>query len=70
MTDKKKNILRFIVVIIVPFVAVVAMLPLINRFNSTVMGIPLIYAWMFLWFILTSLCLLLSWYCLDRDCEE
>ena len=70
MTDKKKNILRFIVVIIIPFVAVVAMLPLINTLNGTVLGIPLIYAWMFLWFILTSLCLLLSWYCFDRDCED
>lgn len=70
MTDKKKNILRFIVVIVIPFVAVVLMLPLINTFNLTVLGMPLIYAWMFLWFILTSLCLLLSWYCFDRDCEE
>lgn len=70
MSDNKKNILRFVVVIVVPVVGVIGMLPIINRLNTTLFGMPLIYAWMFLWFVLTSLCLLLSWYCFDRDTDE
>lgn len=70
MTQNKKNILRFLLVIAIPTIGVVGVLPWINQSNIYVVGIPLIYAWMFLWFILTSLCLLISWYVFDRDGEE
>lgn len=70
MTDNKKNILRFVLVIVIPALCVLGVLPIINTFNITVLGIPLIYAWMFLCFVLTSLCLLLSWYCFDRDTDK
>jgi hypothetical protein len=34
------------------------------------MGIPVVYGWVFLWFVLTTLCLATSWYLFDRKYYE
>ncbi|WP_040331217.1 DUF3311 domain-containing protein [Acinetobacter rudis] len=70
MTQKNKQGLRLLLVIGVPILGVVGALPIINKLNISVLGMPLIYAWMFLWFILTTLCLWICWYVFDRNEDE
>lgn len=47
----------------VPFMAIVCVAPFLGRLSWTIMGIPVILVWMFVWFPLTSLCL---WLCEQR----
>ena len=59
--------------LVIPFVAVVGGVAILGRSESTVAGIPIVYFWIFLWFVLTSVCLAASWYLFDRryyDGEE
>lgn len=51
----------------VPYVGVLGLLPWIASTDMYVLGVPLIYAWMFLWFALTSACLFICRLCFDRD---
>lgn len=51
---------------ILPFVAIVGVLPFIASSNTSIMGFPIIYFWIFLWLPLTSLCLWVSWMLYDR----
>lgn len=51
---------------IIPFAAIVGVLPFIASSDISIMGFPIIYFWIFLWLPLTSLCLLLSWMLYDR----
>jgi hypothetical protein len=52
--------------LIVPFVAVLGGIPFIGKSDASVMGFPIIYFWIFLWFPLTTLCLCISWQFFDR----
>jgi uncharacterized membrane protein len=60
------NLGSVLIGLVVPFVAVVGGVALLGRAQSLVMGIPIVFFWVFLWFILTTLCLAASWYLFDR----
>jgi hypothetical protein len=56
---------------VVPFVAVVGGVAVLGRSELLVAGIPIVYFWVFLWFVLTTVCLAASWYLFDRkDFED
>ena len=54
----------------VPVIGVLGMLPFISGTSVSVIGIPLLYFWMFLWFPLTSVCLWICWLVFDREAYE
>lgn len=58
---------RFTVGIVIPFVAIVGLFPWYNRVTPEVLGFPFLYFWLFLWFVLTTLCLFLVWRADVRD---
>lgn len=56
---------------VIPFVAVVGGVAVLGRSELMVAGIPIMYFWVFLWFVLTTVCLVASWYLFDRkDFED
>jgi len=60
------DVIRILIGLIVPFVAVDLLIPLINAVDVTVFDIPFVFLWLFCWFVLTSLCLAICWYGFDR----
>lgn len=56
-----RRLWRFTVGIIIPFVAIVGLFPWYNRVSPEVLGFPFLYFWLFLWFVLTTLCLFIVW---------
>lgn len=48
------------------FLGVVVALPFVSATSISVLGIPLLFFWVFMWFPLTSICLACSWYFFDR----
>ncbi len=60
------NLRSILVGLVIPFVAVVGGMVLLGRSEFLVAGIPIVYFWVFLWFVLTSVCLAASWYLFDR----
>jgi hypothetical protein len=54
----------------VPFLGVLGPLPWISSADKFVFGVPLIYAWIFSWFFLTSACLYACWLLFDRHAED
>ena len=56
--------------LVIPFVAVVGGVAVLGRSELSVAGIPVVYFWMFLWFVLTTVCLGASWYLFDRRYYE
>ena len=56
--------------LVIPFVAVVGGGAVLGQSQTLVMGIPAVYFWVFLWFVLTSVCLAASWYLFDRRYYE
>ncbi|SAK91404.1 DUF3311 domain-containing protein [Caballeronia ptereochthonis] len=59
--------LKFLIGIGVPYAGVIGLLPWIASLDWYVFGVPLLYAWIFSWFVLTSGCLLICWRVFDRD---
>ena len=60
-----------VVGLVIPFVAVVGGVAVLGRSEALVLGMPIVYFWVFLWFGLTTLCLAASWYLFDRgDFED
>lgn len=55
-----------IVGLAVPFVAVVGGVAVLGPSEAMFAGMPVVYAWMFLWFVLTTVCLAASWFLFDR----
>jgi hypothetical protein len=53
--------------LVVPFVAVVGGVAALGGSKALVLGIPVVYFWVFLWFVLTSACLAASWYFFDSQ---
>lgn len=45
----------------IPAVALLVVMPLLANTSVNIVGIPLLFAWMFAWFPLTSLCLWVAW---------
>ena len=45
----------------IPAIGVLVVLPLLANTSVTVFGMPLLFAWIFLMFPLTSLCLWIAW---------
>jgi hypothetical protein len=62
--------LRLFIGLGIPFIAIVAMLPMVNEVTFTLFNIPFLYLWMFSWFILSSVCLGICWLCFDRHRPE
>ena len=50
----------------VPFAGVLGGVVTLAGSTATVFGVPILFAWLFLWMPLTSLCLHLSWKLFDR----
>ena len=46
-----------VVGLVVPFVAVVGGVAVLGGSRALVLGMPVVYFWIFLWFFLTSACL-------------
>lgn len=55
-----------VVGLVIPFVAVVGGVAVLGGSEAAVAGIPVVYFWMFLWFVLTTVCLAASWFLFDR----
>jgi hypothetical protein len=56
-----------IVGLVIPFLALVVVLPFLSDTSVTVLGIPLLFFWVFLWMPLTSFCLWIAWLVFDRQ---
>lgn len=57
----KSRIPSFIVGALVPIIAVLILMPLYNRIEPLIFGFPFGYFWIFLWIVLTSLCLFIAY---------
>ena len=54
----------------VPFAGVLGGIVALSGSTATVFGVPILFAWLFLWMPLTSLCLHLAWKLFDcKDFE-
>jgi hypothetical protein len=62
--------LKVLIGLVVPFVGVIGMLPWVASNDIYVLGIPFIYAWIFGWFVVTSVCLQLCWVLFDKKTER
>jgi hypothetical protein len=67
MSNEMKSVL---LAIVVPFVGVLAGVIALGGSEATVLGFPVVFAWLFLWMPLTSLCLHLAWRVEAPDHEE
>ena len=56
-----------IVGLVIPFLALVVVLPFLSDTSVTVLGIPLLFFWIFLWMPLTTFCLWIAWLAFDRQ---
>lgn len=59
-----------VVGLMIPFVAVVGGVAVLGRSRALVFGMPAVFLWIFVWFLLTSVCLAVSWYAFDRKYYE
>lgn len=64
------TMLRFLIGLGLPFIGVIGLLPWAASNDSYVFGVPFIYAWIFGWFVLTSICLALCWVLFDKKAEQ
>ncbi|ALS60441.1 DUF3311 domain-containing protein [Pandoraea norimbergensis] len=62
--------LRLLIGLGLPYLGVVGLLPWAASVDRYVLGVPFIYGWIFLWFVLTSGCLYLCWMLFDRHQVE
>lgn len=56
--------------LVVPFLAVVGGVAVLGRSQALVFGMPVVFLWIFAWFLLTSACLAVCWYVFDRKYYE
>ncbi|GHI00552.1 DUF3311 domain-containing protein [Neobacillus kokaensis] len=66
----KRELGNITVGLIIPFIAIIGVLPFIAKIEFSILGFPILYFWVFLWFFLTTLCLCASWYFFDRPKYE
>ena len=50
----------------VPYAGVLGGIVVLSGSTAAVFGVPILFAWLFLWMPLTSLCLHLAWKLFDR----
>ncbi|QBQ99925.1 DUF3311 domain-containing protein [Paraburkholderia pallida] len=62
--------LRVLIGLGLPYAGVLGLLPWIASADVYVLGVPLVYAWMFLWFVLTSACLFVCWHGFDKHAAD
>ncbi|WP_434111531.1 DUF3311 domain-containing protein [Paraburkholderia caffeinilytica] len=62
--------LKFLIGIGIPYIGVIGLLPWVASVDRYVLGVPFIYAWIFAWFVLTSLCLQVCWRLFDRRADD
>ena len=62
--------LKALIGLVIPFVGVIGLLPWAASVDTSILGVPFVYAWMFAWFFITSGCLLTCWKLFDRDSED
>jgi hypothetical protein len=62
--------LKLFIGIGIPFIGVIGLLPWVASVDRSVFGVPFIYAWIFAWFVLTSLCLQICWHVFDRHFDD
>lgn len=53
--------------LVVPTVAIIGGVLLLGQVDVVMLGFPVVFVWMFFCFLLTSLCLWISWHFFDRD---
>ena len=53
--------------LVIPFVAVVGGVAVFGGSRVLVLGMPVVYFWIFLWFVLTSVCMAVSWFFFDSE---
>jgi hypothetical protein len=54
-------LIRFLALL--PFIGILAGAPFLNRVTPLVFGLPLLFAWLLLWIVLTSLIMLAIYRC-------
>ncbi|MBF5003160.1 DUF3311 domain-containing protein [Diaphorobacter caeni] len=54
----------------IPYIAVIGLLPWVSTVELSLLGVPFIYLWIFIWFVLTSACMYAVWYLFDRHEPE
>lgn len=64
------SFVRTLIGLVVPFLAVIPTVPLLNRLPGTLLGLPLGLAWLFACIPLTTLCLAICWFVFDRNRPE
>lgn len=57
---RKERIPAFLIGTVVPIVAVLGLMPFYNRITPYILGFPFGYFWIFLWIIMTSVCLFIA----------
>jgi hypothetical protein len=62
--------LRLFVGLGLPTIAIALMVPLLDRVHRTILGMPFILAWLFAWYVLTTLCLAACWFLHDRTAPD
>jgi hypothetical protein len=63
---KREKLLKVMIGLVLPYIGVLGPLPWIASTDRFVLGVPLIYGWLFLWFFLTSACMWVCWRFFDR----
>lgn len=48
---------------LLPFLGILAGTPFLNRVTPLVLGLPLLFAWLLLWIVLTSVIMLIIYRC-------
>lgn len=56
--------------LVIPFVGVVGGVVVLSQSRALILGLPAVFAWIFLWFILTAVCLGICWHFFDRNYHE
>ncbi|SAK66207.1 hypothetical protein AWB76_03786 [Caballeronia temeraria] len=62
--------LKLLIGLGLPFAGVIGLLPWAASKDIYVLGVPFIYAWIFGWFVLTSVCLQVCWMLFDKKAER
>ena len=57
----KSRFWTVILIIVIPYIAIVGLFPWYNRAEPFIFGVPFVYFWIFSWFFLTSLCMYIGW---------
>ncbi|MFJ7407660.1 MULTISPECIES: DUF3311 domain-containing protein [unclassified Lysinibacillus] len=61
-----KTFFNVFIGLVLPVVSVIAGLIYFRYSEHFILGFPILYFWMFLWFILTSICISCSWFFFDK----